>query len=131
MTMTKATSSKPNDRGAVSGDRNCGFDSSFRIGRQLQCPTKGFFHNEFHLEGHDLPGKFKSWEACAKQCRKFLQWKCNYWAWHVPTKECKLVKSLSLTCQDDDEYFDRCTGGDVDEEWITGDRLCNVEKGRD
>ena len=59
----------------------------------------------------------------------FLQWKCNYWAWHLPTKKCKLVKSLSLTCQDDDEYFDRCTGGDVDEEWITGDRLCNVEKG--
>ena len=82
-----------NDPAAISGYRNCGFDSSFPRGPQLQCPSQGIqfkFQNDSQL----IPN-VKSWEECARKCRANVKMKngevCKLWTWDKKAHSCTVM----------------------------------------
>ena len=78
--------------GAISGERNCGFNSSFPYGPQLQCPSMSlgfkspFVDKTFH--------SVKNWRDCAQKCAKRRS--CRFWSWFDRTQPNTTV--LELDC---------------------------------
>ena len=102
----------------MSGDRNCGADTSLPNGPQLQCPSRS----------HQLGGKndiksivnVNSWEECARKCRKNEKMEhgkvCNFWQWDESTTNCWVMfNASSLYINQDINEFKHL---------INGDRMC-------
>ena len=81
------------DPGAISGYRNCGFDTTFRFGSQLQCPSQGLqfkYQNDTQL----IPN-VKSWDECARKCRANVKMRngevCKLWTWDKKAHSCTVM----------------------------------------
>ena len=101
VTMTNVHFKRHNDPGAISGDRNCGVDSSFPNGPQLQCPSQGL-----QLISDRAWQQFpnvNSWEDCARTCRVHVKMKygdgkpCKYWTWDNRFYNCTIRDGILFT----------------------------------
>ena len=85
-----------NDPGAISGYRNCGFDSSFPRGPQLQCPSQGL---QLWTIGSQLIRNVKSWDECARRCRANVKMRngevCKLWTWDKKAHSCTVMVDAS------------------------------------
>ena len=91
------------DPGAISGYRNCGFDSSFPRGPQLQCPSQGLQFNVTDDQRNNRKSihNVKSWEGCARRCRENVKMRkgevCKYWTWNKHVHNCIVMVDVWMT----------------------------------
>ena len=91
------------DPGAISGYRNCGFQSSFPYGPQLQCPSQGLQFNvtEYQHKNRKTIHNVKSWEGCARRCRENVKMRsgkvCKYWTWDKHEHNCIVMVDVWKT----------------------------------
>ena len=120
--MTNAHFKKHNDPGAISGERNCGVDTSFSNGPQLQCPSQGLKIWLTDGQNSQYFLAVESWEECARRCKANVEIKgagkpCKYWTWDRTSHNC--------TIMDGAEYMRQQSFGINELNHIfSGDRTC-------
>ena len=116
VTMTYAHSKKY-EFGAISAERNCGVDSSFPNGLQLQCPSRGVAFGYDSDYAQEFPN-VHSWEECARRCRAYVGSKsgkrCKHWIWNQKLHKCAAIESVITISYVDPNESD----------FIAGDRTC-------
>ena len=115
-TMTDARM-KIYDPNYISGDRNCGADTSFPEGPQLQCPSR-----DLQLSGkieHVDIANVNSWEECARKCMRNEQMEhekvCNFWEWNENATNCAVMVNNAVIHK---HIGSKISG------LIAGDRMC-------
>ena len=96
----------------MSGDRNCGADTSFPNGPQLQCPS---ISQNLNKIDHKKIENVNSWVECARKCRRNEKMEnekvCNFWEWDGMTN-CWVTDNATASSRTQKEHL------------IIGDRMC-------
>ena len=96
----------------MSGDRNCGADTSFPNGPQLQCPS---ISQNLNKIDHKKIENVNSWVECARKCRKNEKIEhgkvCNFWEWDGMTNCWVMVNATTSSWKPFGNF-------------IIGDRMC-------
>ena len=108
------------DPGAISGYRNCGFDTTFRFGSQLQCPSQGLQFKLTDDQRNTIQNisHVESWVGCAKRCRSNRKMRngevCKFWTWNEHARKCMVMADASSTNHPahDDNKFTHIFSGD-------------------
>ena len=102
----------------MSGDRNCGADTSLFNGPQLQCPSRS--QNLNKIDDKKI-ANVNSWEECARKCRKNEKMEhgkvCHFWTWDSNANHCSVAVNASYFMplkHDLNEY----------NHMVSGDRMC-------
>ena len=114
MTDAKKKIRRPN---YISGDRNCGADTSFPEGPQLQCPSR-----DLNLQGwidEKEIEKVYSWTECARKCLKNENMEngkvCHFWLWDKYVSNCMVMVNFRELAYDIESK---------EPGLIAGDRMC-------
>ena len=101
--------------GAISGERNCGFDLTFPNGPQLQCPSRGVTLGYVGDYAQEFPN-VHSWEECARRCRAYVGSKsgkrCKHWIWNQKLHDCTAIESVMRITYDDPNESGHFFAGD-------------------
>ena len=114
MTDAKMKRRRPN---YISGDRNCGADTSFPEGPQLQCPSRNF-NLQGWIDEKEIE-KVYSWTECARKCLKNENMEngkvCHFWLWDKYVSNCMVMVNFRELAYDIESK---------EPGLIAGDRMC-------
>ena len=109
--------------GAISGERNCGSETTFPNGPQLQCPSRS--ERLTYSIGEVTFRSVTSWEDCAQKCEESNN--CQLWSWFDrkmsiadETNRKKKIEREKHDCQ----TYSSAVGSEIWNGIISGDRSC-------